>query len=454
MYQKLYNNLPVSLQRLALSAFGFKQSHFRYSGRFNKFLDYLEKNQWKSTEYLLSEQNELLQNLIIHVYENVPYYKNIFDERKLKPGDVKTREDLQKLPFLTKDIVRKNFNKLIATNIKKRDRILVQSGGTTGPPLYFYSSKELEGNFNYATMVRLHRWAGYDITKGMKRAKLGGRNFANKPPYVRFNRWEKQLLLSTYHLEDNIDYYADQLTKFKPDIIDCHPSAIFIFAKKLLEKGKSVPIPAIWTSCEQLFQDQREIIEKVFNCKIFNEYGQTELVTRASECEKHNGFHLTTELGITEIIRFDNSLPSDWGEIVGTSLRNYVMPLIRYRMGDIASQLVTEKCECDRGLPRVMKIEGRKDDIITDTKGQKIAPVIVRWTFYDLNLEGYQIQQIDKKRYNVIIVNDSNNSSKQKLFEQKLANLLGKDADFNIETVDKLNRTSFGKVRTTVNKMK
>ena len=177
------------------------------------------------------------------------------------------------------------------------------------------------------------------------------------------------------------------------------------------------------------------------------------MVTRACECEIHNGYHLTTELGITEILENNNSCPNGLGEIIGTSLRNYAMPFIRYQVGDLATPINYEKCSCGREMPRIMRIEGRKDDVIKDSKGNSIAPVTVRWTFYDMNLDGYQIQQVGEKDYKILVVDSINFNLIRKKFIDSLVHLLGEDSNIDIRIVDKIKRSSFGKIRTTINLM-
>jgi len=120
LLRKIYHNSPLFIKKPLKNIYR-KIVPFPYvcGMKFAKFYNFIEKSQWWSKEKLEEFQNEKLKIIIKHAYKNVPYYKKIFDERKLKPSDIQTKEDLKKLPILTKDDVKKNFHELTAKNFKK-----------------------------------------------------------------------------------------------------------------------------------------------------------------------------------------------------------------------------------------------------------------------------------------------------------------------------------------------
>jgi phenylacetate-CoA ligase len=130
----------------------------------SKYLKFLMKSQWWSESDFKEYQNEKLRALIKHAYENVPYYTELFKKLKLTPADIKTTDDLYKLPILTKDIVRENVKngKIIAKNIPKRKMILSSSSGSTGEPLQYYITKDAE-SFSKACGIRGWYWMGYRL---------------------------------------------------------------------------------------------------------------------------------------------------------------------------------------------------------------------------------------------------------------------------------------------------
>ena len=106
-----------------------------------KCLRELEESQWWPREEILELQDQRLRKLVKYVYDNVPYYRRIFEERSLKPADIDTSKDLVKLPVLTKQVIRKNFEELRASGFSSKQRIQLTTGGSTGEPLVFYSTK-------------------------------------------------------------------------------------------------------------------------------------------------------------------------------------------------------------------------------------------------------------------------------------------------------------------------
>jgi len=440
---KIYFSSPRFIQKICLNLYGYWQACQRFGGEFKKVLEELEESQWWSSSELEELQNELLHKLIKHAYENVPYYRRIFDERGLKPADIKTKEDLPKLPFLTKGIINKHFNELIARNFPPKEMILHYTSGTTGKRLKFYLPRKLRWTINYAHLYRFYRWVGFNVSE--RRVTIAGRFFTNRPPYWMINWAESQLLLSIHHLNSHtVDVYIDQIKKFSPKVIQGHPSAIAYLVRRLEERDETIPLTAVLTTGEQLYDDQHELIERTFQCKVFDAWGHGESAGMAAECDRHEGYHIAAEYGIIEVIKEKSD--DDIGEIVVTSLHNYAMPFIRYRTGDLGS-LSCHKCSCGRGLPLLSKIVGRIDDIITTPQGEKILPVSFRTRFAKLEfLEEYQLIQQKNGSYRMLVLDNGYIRTKEQ--EEILGILqyyLGPSADIKIELVDKIPRTPGGK---------
>ncbi|MFC1963382.1 hypothetical protein ACFLVL_02035 [Chloroflexota bacterium] len=147
-----------------------------------KYLREMEDTQWWSPEQLHELQNRKLRALIQHVYENVPYYHRIFEERRLNANDIQTVEDLQKLPILTKNDIRQNQSDLVAKDTSKRKSVLTTTSGSTGEPLAFYTDMDAI-SINWAGIFRGWEWAGYRL--GDKRATLAGSSLVpDAPPHT------------------------------------------------------------------------------------------------------------------------------------------------------------------------------------------------------------------------------------------------------------------------------
>ena len=141
MLYKLYKKLPYVLQNLACTMYGLKEYYYRYGKFFKKWQQNLRYTEFYTSNEIIKYQEDRLKELIKNAYENVPYYTEIFNDRGLTPDDIKTIEDLKKLPILTKEIINDNRDKFV--NLKyKKGLYKKNTSGTTGSSLQFYSTKK------------------------------------------------------------------------------------------------------------------------------------------------------------------------------------------------------------------------------------------------------------------------------------------------------------------------
>ena len=402
----IYYKSPYFIRYLAFVIKGAIQARNRYGKSFKSKYQELMSNENMSDQQIEILQNKLMKDLLQHAYENVPYYRKVFDNVKFDPRNYTGPEDLNKIPILTKEIIRENFYDLIASNISPKNMSKHSSGGTTGKPLQFYIQKDLKGDFNYATMYRFYRWAGVEF--GERRVSVAGRMITKKPPYSMYNSAENQLYVCAHHLSDeNLPEIVDSIIKFQPKFVQGHPSAVEIIAKYFNDNNISMKAKAVFTTSENLYPDQRGIIEKAFHCKVYDTYGMGEMVLMAAECSEHNGYHLAPEYGFTEIINAEN-YEDGLGEIVSTSLQNYAMPLIRYKTGDLG-KLTNKKCNCGSNFPILEKLTGRIDDIIILPSGKKVLPLSLRIQLKNTGITNFQIIQEKNNtiRINILEVNNA-----------------------------------------------
>jgi phenylacetate-CoA ligase len=348
----------------------------------NKDLDGLEelrKTQWFSEEKIKEFQWRRLENLLKHSYESVPYYKDIFNNLNIDIKNSITIEEFQKIPLLDKEIMTKNRTQLLSTRYRASDYIVDTTSGSTGKKLIFYLEKKQRRDdyFRYAAFWRCMEWVDVDIYD--KSAKLWGSLVDLTAPKKIKNRLKKfifpTLLLSSYNLTpEMMASYAKKIIRYKPKVIIGYSSALYLFAKYLEEKQIEIRgIKGVISSAETLYQHQRDIIESVFKCKVFNRYGSREFDTIAHECMEHKGLHISAENVFVEILDTAGNpcKPGTRGRIVITDLDNYVFPFIRYEIGDIGI-LSDRKCGCGRGLPLIEAIEGRTWDVIVGANGNQL----------------------------------------------------------------------------------
>jgi phenylacetate-CoA ligase len=456
--EKIYQKSPALIQNLMVTGYGLKIYRREYGAKFRETLQEFESNQWLSHDRLIEYQNEKLKLLIKHSYENVPYYQNKMNASGLKPGDIKTADDLSKMPILTRDDIKTNFEQLIARNAKRSRLIPGNTSGTTGSPLKLIWDDRI---CLIKTVVdwRQKRIAG--LNPGDKMAFFLGRSVIplgqKKPPFWRHNHILNHLFCSSWHLSrENLPVYFDKLAGFKPIAIEGYPSTISILAQYLISKKLIFPVKAVLTSSETLLPHQREAIETAFSCRLYDFYGMAERVVFATECETHDGKHLNMDFSIVEVLSKDGA-PTDYGSIgriVATGLHNFAMPLIRYQTSDVTA-LREAACSCKRGFTLMENITTKDEDIVSTKDGRYISPSILNALTHHLtSIFEHQVVQDENYSITLKIVKKPEYSDADHAFLYKgLKEIFGEEMKVAIEYVDNIPRTSAGKFRWVISKV-
>ena len=458
LLQSLYDASPALIQTLMLNMYAGGVHKERYGKEFRKIAHELEKTQYFSIGQIDEYQQVRTQAIIKHAYTNVPYYRELFNKLKIKPEDIRSKHDMQLIPVLTKDDIRKNIDKLISTKHNKNKLIHGHTSGTTGSPLDVYWDRNVCIVTN-AVDWRQKRWGGVKYRDRI--ALLLGRMIVpakrSTPPFWRMNYVHNQLWMSAFHMNDkNLEHYVDKISTYQPVAIEGYPSTVYILARHIVSKGQVLPVRAVFTSSETLYPFQRETIERAFNCKIFDYYGMAERVVFATECQAHSGRHLNFEYGFTEIVDADGVGVADGenGTLVSTSLQNYGMPLIRYKTSDV-SNIQSSVCKCGRQMPLLSEVTTKAEDIVTRPDGTMISPSILTHPFKPMyNIEESQIIQEDLSHITIKIVKRAGYSDNDsRVLLEKFQERVGKDIIVNIDFVDSIPRTKSGKFRWVISKV-
>jgi len=432
----------------------------RGTSRF-KFGRVLQKTQWLPRREIERLQNRNLRVLLKHAYESVPYYRRIFRERGLTPSDIKHLDDLVKLPILTKADIRKNFGDLIS-RIFPRDKLIPYQSGGTGDPIDFYITKE-SFSWEIAAEFRAYGWAGY---------RLGDPCFviwgspADLSKYgtviSHFSRiFENILIVDAFVMTDEVlSRYASVLEKFNPRIIRGYAHSVYMLARYLLEKNIDYVRPsAVITTAETLSDLKRKSIEKAFGCPVFDYYGSREVGAIAAECKEHNGYHVSVENLILEFNREGEKVAAgEDGEILVTNLRNFGMPFIRYKIGDVGRPS-GDVCSCGRGLPLLSSIEGRTIEFLKvyDKQSERVVPVspgVFEISLGHLPLKNYRIIQESLEKIVVKAVKEKGYSREHTDFLVRyVRKYFGNDVAIEIEFVDYLPPLPSGKRPLAVSKI-
>ena len=446
MIEKVYQKLPKSIQYAAKYAYGTIPISIRYGKVFRDTYAFLQESQWWSKEQLEEYQLEQLSKLLKHAYENVPYYRRVFDERGLKPKDIQDFNDLQQLPYLTKDIFKMHFKEIVARNHKLESLSLSHTSGTTGKALQFYKDPS-EDQKEWAFVC--HQWSRVGYKPGDTRVQLRGAINQKEP--VNYDPLTKVLWLSPYVDSKEIaEFYLKRMGQFGVKFLHGYPGAIALFALMVKKHDLSIPfkLKAVLFASEVVYDWEREITQEAFGCRVFDFYGLAEHVIMAAECESSHYYHCAPQYGITEI-------DPKTHEIIGTGFLNYVNPFIRYRTTDVATTPVSLKCtKCGRNyFPVFERIEGRLEDFIVTPQGAFIAPAIITHPFKDLKT--IKDTQIVQKSMDTIILRvipwDGTDSAAYKTEAEQLSRdlqkILGADMQIEIEETEEIERTKSGKFK-------
>jgi phenylacetate-CoA ligase len=335
---------------------------YRGMGRRMRELQRLER---MSLEENRNRQWQAISRLLQHAYDSTPFYRQLLESVGAKPADFQSFDDLQKIPPLTRDDIRRNLDGLWSRSYPKESLKIAATGGTTDTPVPLLRSPECLGE-KLAVQFHFNSWAG--MWPGDKVFLLWGAQQDYSPnPSWRWRFYERHLIRQVYAptslVNENIlESYRDLLNEFRPKIIYAYPTPLALFCEFLRERGRSFhrPVSAICTA-EPLLPDQRRVIEETLGCPVFEHYGSRDFGMVAAECEAHQGMHLNPSAVFVEFVSVEFADEDGLHEIFVTDLLNYGMPLIRYRINDCAIP-TSAPCSCGRGFPLIKKIVGRTTD--------------------------------------------------------------------------------------------
>jgi len=417
---------------------------------------FFERSQWFTREELSDFQEQRLRVIVEHANRHVPYYRELFKRLSLTPADIRTVSDLAQLPSLRKDVVRSEFKRLQADDKLRYRPRLEQTSGTSGEPLRFLLDKP-SNVLEFVYYWRHWSWAGYQL--GARFAELSSSYFLRSPqlreqPAV-FQRAVGRLLLNSLELSPaRVGHYVDAIRRYRPLYLKGTPSALSYFTFFLQENGISdLSFRAVFSTGEMLLPRQRVQIEAALHTKVYDSYGHMERTVAVSECPQ-GGYHIVPEYGILELVEHT---PGDGGtrlaRIVGTSLHNWSMPLLRYEVGDVAELLDSdEPCLCGRAAPRIRRIVGRLNDVVVTPEGRVVTALFVALDDTPGILMGQFVQETrDRLRIRVVKGTGFTQATEENL-RHRVQQFLGPviRLEFEYLSQDDLRRDCPGKIRVVV----
>jgi len=433
--------------------FFLKNMLFRSSAlEVNRLLTF---NSTLSTDELNKISLNKLKIIFSYAKKNVPYYTKAFEN--INTDDITSLKDWEKIPILTKQDIRDNTTNLIANNLYKNCLKKVTTGGSTGIPLILYHDKR------FSTEVigwRVLKWWGIapsdDIAFIYRKVRTGWRSKINALLWFPTKRLFLDASLMSEHSMH--EFYKD-IAFIRPPILQGYVGAVFEFAKFCqLNNLKIDFLKAIWVTSAPLIQAQRNLMETVFNARVFDQYGCSEVYWLAAECYHQNGLHVFSDVRHIEVLSDSNNQTAigEYGDIAITDLENFAFPLIRYKNGD-RGRYLDKVCSCGLPFPLLDTIKGRITDNIKLPSGKVIAGDYLTTLFDDFPeaIEEFQVYQFRDYSVTLLCVLASHNNAtvicNQKI--EALRMLISNEVQVNLKVVDKINHDQ-GKTRFIISEVK
>ena len=374
-------------------------------------LRYLQGTERWSREQLRDLQIGFLRRLMRHAYLHTAHYRELLDDRGMRPEDFDSIEALQQLPLLDRETVRLTLNSR-TSSAPPLPVIQKSTSGTTGQPVVVKYNAESR-YWRDATRWRGYGWGGYRI--GMRAMHYWGAGPAS-------DSWVKRRKIALDRVLKR-DHYVDctprgdqalmeavgQVRRYKPQVMVAYSAGAAALAKFVNDRGLRDwdDIPVL-VGAERLWPHDREQIVRAFGAA-FETYGCREVMLIGSECEAHDGMHESMETMIVELIvrepdgRVRAARSGETGEVAITDLHNLACPMVRYVTGDLAVARAPTPCACGRGLDRIGPIEGRVTDTMHDGHGNAVNGLVFNILFGVMSHVALKFQVIQRVDGSVVM---------------------------------------------------
>jgi phenylacetate-CoA ligase len=363
----------------------------------------IEDTPFLPSEKIHAHQFKQLSGLLSHAEHHVPYYREMFRGLGITSLDIRNFADFSRLPILTKEIIRARGRDLIRNDVPLETLEAHFSGGSTGVPLQFYRSHKYMAASDAGTYRNLQQC-------GWRPGEMIAFFWGSTDKLDRMPRWEFEIrqhlrrsyLFDPFHSgETEMAAWARRMYSLRPAVILGYASTIARFAAFLESNRQSLPsVRGIFTTAEKLYQPQRQVIERVFGCHVFDCYGSSEVQNISAECS-HGKMHINSDFVVVEEETIDGDSPRPF---LLTSLKNWSMPFIRYRNED-CGYLSSEHCSCGNNFP-LMRLEiARTSDNFIFPNGRIVHGEYFTHLMYGAEgIANFQFHQTEIDQFTLLVV--------------------------------------------------
>lgn len=335
----------------------------------------LEESQYLSAAALRDQQRVRLRQVTAAAAANTTFYARRFAEAGLGPC-LTSIEDLQKLPILTKREIRAHARELISRDAPS-SLLEFRTGGSTGVPLVLFISEEISHRRNAAAR-RSNLWTGWRVGEPVAAVWGNPKLPASPKEWLRRELLDPVIYLDTMSVTpQSVRAFARAWRREQPTLLFGHAHSLYLLARLAAElEIDDIRPRAVLSTSMMLLAQERRTIEQVFGVKVFDRYGCEEVGLIGCECEHHSALHINVDHVLVEFLDAEGQpvAPGETGYVVVTDLINDVMPLIRYRVEDLAAP-IDGPCACGRGLPLMGRVAGRTADFLVRADGSRVAGV-------------------------------------------------------------------------------
>lgn len=374
--------------RFRLRDFALPAALFHYRRLF-------DRAQWWPADRIRDYQSARLRAVLSQAMATVPYYARSLRGTGLVPADIRSLDDLRGLPLLSKEDVRRYAADLTAVDAGRYRPQEVRSTGSTSLPVSVRLDRRTNA-MEFAFYWRQWGWFGYRL--GDRFAQLSWSEFfgARESSIAHEEFATGRMLLNVNYLTAaRVAQFASAMRAHRTRFLKGHPSALLHLALFVRDARLEMPpLRAVFSTGEVLEPATRGVISDVLQAPVANAYGQMERVVAACECP-HGRMHVNPDYGAWEVVdqTIDPGSGRRVGRIVGTSLHNYSMPLVRYDTGDVVEADGPEgPCPCGRTFPTVGRLHGRSVDAVVAPDGRIVTAAAVVFNDARRILQGQLVQ--------------------------------------------------------------
>ena len=393
-------------------------------------------------------QLDRVRAMVVHAYENVPFYRRHYDAARVKPSDLKTLEDLSRFPLVTKEDIIANYpDQTLANGHRLGDLIVSRSSGSSG--------KVLDIAYDSRAMLVY-------VLAGLRMYSMGFRYRPwHRQTYIYTSPYPVRSLFGLFpthfiHTLTPIGQTLKELAAHPPDLLVCYPSHLKQIVAAARLQNLSIRPRMVSVNSEMSTGAERAALSHALGCPVLDEYSSEELTRIAAQC-LHGNYHLFEDINYIETIDNSGHPTVGPGLIVGTNLYNTAMPMIRYVQNDIG-EVRPLPCACGRKFRHLVGLQGRKNDAFTLPSGRVLSSGFLLDATYGMLLDFRDavsdfclVQERPDSVLLQVVAGPSWNNVAAIDAEKRFNSFLEPGVAFRIEIVTECTKTASGKRNPIIN---